>query len=174
MCVCERVNTPPFACSLLTPFVHFVSFQSAQLEELLLVNERARPKLRILCLHGYLQNSQVSKRKEESAELCVYHLCIVSLLIPRTRRSIPASLTAILNPSLLTCLAKKARIKEDKEDRHPAGGGGGSRRYWVGTNSFLRGSKSGRKCVLRVTPHLSHVPLIEVYLHVLFYVDTGY
>lgn len=33
--------------------------QDTQLAALHLVSERARPKLRILCLHGYLQNSQV-------------------------------------------------------------------------------------------------------------------
>ena len=41
-------------------FVCFCALQDSQLAELHLVSERARPKVRILCLHGYLQNSQVS------------------------------------------------------------------------------------------------------------------
>eukprot|EP00903_Cladosiphon_okamuranus_P015467 g14281.t2 len=51
--------------------------QDAQLTALHLVSERARPKLRILCLHGYLQNSrifsqrtrQLSKKLKNTAEL---------------------------------------------------------------------------------------------------------
>eukprot|EP00752_Nemacystus_decipiens_P004365 g3989.t1 len=51
--------------------------QDAQLAALHLVSDRARPKLRILCLHGYLQNSQtfsqrtrqLSKKLKNTAEL---------------------------------------------------------------------------------------------------------
>ncbi|CAM9271014.1 unnamed protein product [Ectocarpus sp. 12 AP-2014] len=42
--------------------------QETQLAALHLVSERARPKLRILCLHGYLQNSQIFSQR--TRQLC--------------------------------------------------------------------------------------------------------
>ncbi|CAM9165625.1 unnamed protein product [Ectocarpus fasciculatus] len=42
--------------------------QDTQLAALHLVSERARPKLRILCLHGYLQNSQIFSQR--TRQLC--------------------------------------------------------------------------------------------------------
>lgn len=48
----------PFAVRDL-PHAIVVSGQEGQLKALHLVDEKARPKLRILCLHGYLQNSEV-------------------------------------------------------------------------------------------------------------------
>lgn len=66
---CTRLSTP--VTSHGTDTAPGCSSQDAQLAALHLVSERARPKLRVLCLHGYLQNSQVSRpvvpRKEAPA-----------------------------------------------------------------------------------------------------------